>query len=75
MNIPGNMLKINEYIDENGTVWSIPTAEAYARVCKANEFKKQTINALLSIVLKDHDHDLDKFSAFLSRAIEIRDKK
>lgn len=31
------------YIDENGTVWTLPTPEAYAIVCKQVEYLKQDL--------------------------------
>lgn len=41
------------YIDENETVWTIPTPEAYAKVCKRMHGLK-TSNELLRIRLRDY---------------------
>ena len=42
-----------QYVDENGTVWTIPTPEAYAMVCKKMHGLK-TSNELLRIRLSDY---------------------
>lgn len=39
--------KLNEtYTDEHGTVWTVPTAWAYAAVCKANDRKRDALREI-----------------------------
>src|SRR5688572_6635846 len=35
--LPEELLYVNGYVDENGTVWTPPTAYAYAMVCKSRD--------------------------------------
>ena len=49
--------KLNKiYIDENETVWTVPTAEAYAKTCKALHAKEEKLKKALD-VLKLANHN------------------
>ena len=54
-----NEILNQKYIDENQTVWTIPTPEAYAIVCKRMHALK-TSNELLRIRLRDYKHWISK---------------
>ena len=54
-----NAVLNQRYIDENQTVWTIPTPEAHAIVCKRMHGLK-TSNELLRIRLRDYKHWISK---------------
>ena len=54
-----NKILNQRYIDEKGTVWTIPTPEAYAKVCK-RMYGLKTSNELLRIRLRDYKSWIQK---------------
>lgn len=43
-----SLLVIEGYRDEEGTIWTPPTAYAYAMICKAHHLRRDELEALLS---------------------------
>lgn len=48
---------VTKYMDSDGRIWVRPTAEAYARVCKAANFHAESVERLKKELLAEKERN------------------